>query len=84
VKANHKYLLLSLVSVAFLVLLADDSIAQCSMCKKIATDGTTTRSVANGLNKGILYMLAFPYAMLAFIFRKQIMEYASRFRRVKK
>ncbi len=69
---------------ALVLFCADDTLAQCSMCKKIATDGTNnTRSIANGLNKGILYMLAFPYAMIAFIFRKQIIEYFSRFRKAK-
>lgn len=44
------------------------SSAQCAMCKRIAETGMESKSNANpnvgkGLNKGILYMLCFPYIL---------------------
>ena len=65
-----------LVIIAMLVLFtANDAIAQCSMCRKIATDGTNTSTFGNGLNKGILYLLAMPYLFVALFFRKQIFDF---------
>lgn len=57
------------------------SMAQCSMCRKVATDGTASRLVGNGLNKGILYLLAFPYFLMVFIFRKHILNFVRSFSR---
>jgi hypothetical protein len=45
------------------------------MCQKIATDGANSKAVATSLNHGIIYLLALPYCMLAFIFRKQIIDF---------
>ena len=71
-KFKSKYFLLSLALIALVVLFVDDSYAQCSMCRKIATDGANSKAVGASLNKGILYLLAMPYCLLAFFFRKQI------------
>ena len=46
-----------------LILIADVSFGQCSMCKKSAEDG----GQAGGLNTGILYLMSFPYILFAFI-----------------
>lgn len=48
--------------------------AQCAMCKQAASSSLDSdpNSVAKGLNTGILYLLAMPYLLIAFIFRKQI------------
>lgn len=39
--------------------------AQCSMCKAVAESGQAGgSSIADGLNTGILYLMAFPYLIL--------------------
>jgi hypothetical protein len=60
--------------VVLLVLGAPDLQAQCAMCKEAAERSLKDdpSSVARGLNKGILYLMAVPYLMIAFIFRKQL------------
>lgn len=73
---NRKIILLISFAVIILLLLAADlSFAQCSMCQKIATDGSNTKTAGKALNSGILYLLAAPYCMLAFIFRKQLASF---------
>jgi hypothetical protein len=49
-------------------------IAQCAMCKQAAasTLEKNPNSLARSLNSGILYLMAVPYIMLMFIFRKQL------------
>jgi len=44
------------------------------MCKQAAESGLKNdpKSMARSLNTGILYLMAVPYLMLAFIFRKQL------------
>ena len=47
--------------------------AQCAMCKAaVESSQGQTNSVAAGINKGILYLMAVPYLLLMFIFRKQV------------
>ncbi len=48
--------------------------AQCAMCKQAAESSlkSNPNSMARSLNSGILYLMAVPYVMIAFIFRKQI------------
>lgn len=42
------------------------SSAQCAMCKAVAESSTESGStVATGLNGGILYLMVFPYLILA-------------------
>lgn len=56
-----------------LVLFPTISEAQCSMCKAaVQSSMDQENSLAKGINKGILYLMAVPYLLLAFIFRKQI------------
>jgi membrane glycosyltransferase len=83
VKIKSKYFLLSLALIALVIFFAADSFAQCSMCRKIATDGANSKAVGTSLNKGILYLLAMPYCLLAFFFRKQIVGF-TRTLRIKK
>jgi hypothetical protein len=53
-----------------------DAEAQCAICKQAASSSldNNPNSVAKGLNTGILYLLALPYLLIAFIFRKQILS----------
>jgi hypothetical protein len=48
--------------------------AQCAMCKQAAETSMKSdpNSMARSLNKGILYLMAVPYLLIAFIFRKQL------------
>jgi hypothetical protein len=53
------------------------SIAQCAMCKtSLESDMNNGGSIANGLNSGILYLMAIPYLILMtggyFFFKKQV------------
>lgn len=58
-----------------LVLLPNTTEAQCAMCKASVESSQGQRnSVAGGLNTGILYLMAVPYVLIAFIFRKQIIS----------
>lgn len=59
---NFKSLLLVLL-LMFISLSAD---AQCAMCGAIAeSSGKTGSTVATGLNAGILYLMVFPYLIMA-------------------
>lgn len=43
------------------------SYTQCSMCRAVAESSQNSgSSIANGLNTGILYLMAFPYILLLF------------------
>ncbi len=42
--------------------------AQCAMCKAIAeTNQASGSSVADGLNSGIMYLMAFPYILMGIV-----------------
>lgn len=67
---KHFFILLILVA---LVLLPSITEAQCAMCKaSVESSQGQKNSVAGGINQGILYLMAVPYLLLAFIFRKQL------------
>lgn len=68
-------ILLLLIFVALLVVPVDFP-AQCAMCKEAAESSMKSdpNSMARSLNKGILYLMAVPYLMIAFIFRKQLFQ----------
>ena len=55
--------------------------AQCAMCKAaVESSQGQQNSVANGINKGILYLMAVPYLLLMFVFRKQIIQIWKKFK----
>lgn len=60
----------------FLLLSPVDLSAQCAMCKSAAESSmkSNPNSIARGLNSGILYLMAIPYVLIAFLFRKQIVQ----------
>jgi len=68
-----KYLPIIIVLV-FIVLANTNASAQCAMCKQAAESSlkSNPNSMARSLNSGILYLMAVPYVLLGFIFRKQI------------
>lgn len=59
--------------ILLLILLPEISEAQCAMCKaSVESSQGQKNSVAGGINQGILYLMAVPYLLLGFIFRKQL------------
>ncbi len=77
-----KRFFLILVVFVFLVFIPGEMQAQCSMCKQAAETSLKSdpSSMARSLNSGILYLMAVPYIMIAFIFRKQIYQLWKKFR----
>jgi hypothetical protein len=72
---NKKIALASL----FILLLAPDIFAQCSMCRFAAESSYAGGSdIGKGLNNGILYIMGLPYLILlvlgVLLFRKPIKE----------
>jgi hypothetical protein len=64
-----------------LILLPNILEAQCAMCKAtVESSQGQTNSVAGGINQGILYLMAVPYLLIAFIFRKQIINFWNNWR----
>jgi hypothetical protein len=68
----RRYLLI--IALLMLVATPFEISAQCAMCKEAAESSMKSdpNSMARSLNKGILYLMAVPYLMIAFIFRKQL------------
>lgn len=67
--------------VLLLVLFPNLMDAQCAMCKaSVESSQGQKNSVAGGINHGILYLMAIPYVLIAFIFRKQIVDLWKSFR----
>ncbi len=70
--AIPKYLLLILF-LGIAMIFPDSARAQCAMCRAVLeSEGNTT--VAEGINNGIVYLMAIPYiligALFFFIYRK--------------
>ncbi|GGK67410.1 hypothetical protein GCM10011405_14270 [Rufibacter glacialis] len=54
----------ALLLVVLLTLQAEPSQAQCAMCTaSVESSSKSGDSIANGLNKGILYLMAIPYVL---------------------
>lgn len=63
-KAN-KTILLSVALVALCLLLSIDANAQCAMCQATAeTSRGAGSSVADGINKGVMYLFFTPYLII--------------------
>ena len=58
----------------FLLLLTAAAYSQCAMCKAAAESDlqNNPNSLAQGLNKGILFLMAIPYIIVAVIFKNDI------------
>ena len=78
---KRKPYIVLLILLLFIVALPGDVYSQCAMCKASAESSLKNdpSSMARRLNSGILYLMAAPYLMIMFIFRKQL---ASLFRKV--
>ncbi len=78
-----KYSFIVLI-ITVLLLLPTISESQCAMCKAaVQSSADQPNSVAHGINKGILYLMAVPYLLMAFIFRKQLSALWKTFRNKK-
>ncbi len=70
-----------LAIILLMILLPNITEAQCAMCKaSVESSQGQKNSVAGGINQGILYLMAIPYVLIAFIFRKQIVALWKSFR----
>jgi hypothetical protein len=60
----------------FIFLFYAEGAAQCAMCKASAESSLkhNPNSMARSLNSGILYLMAVPYLLIMFIFRKQLYQ----------
>lgn len=60
--------------------------SQCAMCKAAAESAAEANpnSVAKGLNKGILFLMAIPYLVVAIIFRKELAQFFKNIRNKEK
>jgi len=68
---KKRYLLLFTILLIFAV--SADMVGQCAMCKaSVESSQHQANSVAAKLNTGILYLMAIPYLLIGFIFRKQL------------
>lgn len=47
-----------------LVFIEHQAVAQCVMCKAVAEDSAEAGGLGEGLNRGILYLMAVPYVLL--------------------
>lgn len=73
-KQNSRRDVIAFVAMLFLILFAIDAEAQCAMCKAAAESNLESdpKSIARGLNKGILFLMAAPYVIVGIIFRKDL------------
>lgn len=72
------YILIAILAIVFVVV-ANDADAQCVMCKATTESNNAAAedegaTVGNGINSGILYMMAIPYILLFLFFRKRIIR----------
>jgi hypothetical protein len=56
---------LPLLLVVVAALSAGDAVAQCSMCRAVLEGAVEGKRIAEGLNHGILLMMAAPYLIIA-------------------
>lgn len=64
-----------LFAIVLLLFFAMDTEAQCAMCKAAAESDleNNSKSIARGLNKGIIFLMAMPYLIVSVIFRKELL-----------
>ena len=66
-----------LLTVIFILLAHSEIYAQCAMCKAAAKSSieNNPKSVAKGLNRGILFLMSIPYLAVGLIFRNEIRQF---------
>ena len=53
-----------LLSLVFILVLSNDVEAQCAMCRAVL-ETEESQSAAEGINDGIVYLMIFPYLLMA-------------------
>lgn len=53
-------------SILFFLFISNIIVAQCAMCKAIVENGDA--EIAEGINNGITYLMAFPYILIGILF----------------
>lgn len=76
---NTKFLKNTFLVILFTITSVTISLAQCAMCKSVVgSNKDAGGNIANGLNTGILYLMAIPYILLMtlgiYIFRRRIVQ----------
>lgn len=73
---NKRILFLIIIAVIFIAI--DGNSQGCSQCRLVAEQGSELDegSFGNGINTGILYLMAIPYIILFLLFRKRIVRLA--------
>lgn len=75
-----RWLCLGLFAAVLLLLLPEAAQAQgCAMCKATVESADDTQRLGGGLNKGIIFLMVVPYALLFLLFRKKIMAFVKEF-----
>jgi hypothetical protein len=67
-----------IVLIFAILLIADITFGQgCSQCKLMAEQGSELdeASFGSNINYGILYLMAMPYIIVSFLFRKKIFQF---------
>jgi len=59
-----KYLNTALLLVLTVLLTASDGAAQCAMCRTALENSVEGQAIAEGLARGIVFLLAAPYAIM--------------------
>lgn len=54
------------MSVLMTFLIVAETTAQCSMCRAVLESGDA-QETAKGINNGIIYLMAIPYVLVAFV-----------------
>jgi hypothetical protein len=55
-----------LTSLLLILLMVTETSAQCSMCRAVLESGEA-QETAKGINNGIIYLMAIPYVLVAFV-----------------
>jgi hypothetical protein len=76
---NIKFSKNALLVILFTITNVTITLAQCAMCKSVVgSNKDAGGNIANGLNTGILYLMAVPYLLLMilgiYIFRRRIVQ----------
>ncbi|HBL38331.1 MAG TPA: hypothetical protein DDZ19_04490 [Flavobacteriales bacterium] len=64
----HTRRIFSILLLFGLLLLVQDALGQCVMCRAVAEDSAEDGGLGAGLNRGILYLMAVPYILLSAFF----------------
>lgn len=54
------------LNLLFIFTFGKSAVAQCAMCKAVVENGD--QSMAEGINSGITYLMAFPYILIGVLF----------------